>query len=250
MATVLNPGSCGRIACERLLPAATILLLTASCAQSSPLQGRPDALGQDWLTSSPGSPVFLVRDTESSLGPYAAAPKRIDLQDLVKMHGHPCDGLVVAAKAWEAGAAVLYPDGVIDRTDTGCISNNSPCFGDVSAYLSGGRIRFGTQKIMPEWGATFLMHRFSTGHTVRVTLHTEAEPAGMRDLEHQLKTGTASPEQMRRCQELQWQFARTLLAAPVGRDFTVEELPDFPWEPDAYEHLGTRSDTRNKNAKG
>ena len=36
--------------------------------------------------------VFEMRDTDSTLGPYA-------VKDLVKMHGHACDGLMPAACA-------------------------------------------------------------------------------------------------------------------------------------------------------
>jgi len=124
----------------------------------------------DWMTTARYSPVFHVKDTESSLGPYASQTKTITLKDLVKMHGHPCDGLVTAACAMSVGLKTLYPNGVIDRTDTGCITNNSPCYGDVAAYLTGGRIRFGTQKIDPSLGNEFIIHRFSTNETVKVSL--------------------------------------------------------------------------------
>jgi len=100
----------------------------------------------DWAAKAPYAPVFHVLDTESSLGRYARRTKAITLKDLVKFHGHLCDGLVTAAVALNLGFKALYPEGIIDRTDTGCVTNNSPCFGDVAAYLTGGRIRFGTQK--------------------------------------------------------------------------------------------------------
>jgi hypothetical protein len=123
-----------------------------------------------WLSDEPHVPSFAVLDTESALGPYAERAKMITLGDLVRMHEHTCDGLVVAAAALSVGFAELYPDGVIDRNDTGCITNNSPCFGDVAAYLTGSRIRFGTQKIEPSRGLSFVLHRFSTGETVEIAL--------------------------------------------------------------------------------
>ena len=85
-----------------------------------------------WMANAAYAPSFQVLDTESSLGPYARQAKTITLQDLIKMHGHPCDGLVTAACAMSVGLQALYPDGIIDRTDTGCITNNSPCYGDVA----------------------------------------------------------------------------------------------------------------------
>jgi hypothetical protein len=98
----------------------------------------------DWVTHSKYSPEFEVLDSESTLGRYASMTKTITLKDLVKFHGHACDGLVQAAGAMSLALHELFPDGVIDRTDLRILSKNSPCFMDVSAYLTGGRINFGT----------------------------------------------------------------------------------------------------------
>lgn len=143
----------------------------------------------DWIANAPYAPTFEVLDTESSLGPYAAKTKTITLKDLVKMHGHACDGLVTAACALALGLKELYPDGVIDRTDTGCISNNSPCYGDAAAYVTGGRIRFGTQKIDPRLGNEFILYRFSAGRAVRVYLRPGVFPAEIVALEKAIRGG-------------------------------------------------------------
>lgn len=55
------------------------------------------------MAQSPYRPIFQVLDTESSLGPYASQPKTITLEELIKMHGHPFDGLVTAAGALSVG---------------------------------------------------------------------------------------------------------------------------------------------------
>jgi hypothetical protein len=101
-------------------------LALAGCA-TNPLSGGASAPSEirsgddewycfDWMAEAPYAPVFHVRDTESSLGPYAEKTKTLTLADLVKMHGHPCDGLVTEACALSLGLKHLYPDGVIDRT--------------------------------------------------------------------------------------------------------------------------------------
>ncbi len=200
------------------------------------------------MLRAPYAPCFAVRDTESSLGPYASRAKNITLADLVQMHGHLCDGLVTAACALKLGLGALYPDGVVDRTDTGGISNNSPCYGDVTAYLTGGRIRFGTQKIDPKLGNEFIVYRFSTQQAVSVALKPGVFPAEVASLEKQIRTANFSLADMRRCQQLQWAFAQQLLQHPLTDSFTVTPLPQFVWQPDAYEHLGKRGDTVNKNA--
>jgi formylmethanofuran dehydrogenase subunit E len=202
----------------------------------------------DWMAHAPDAPVFAVRDTESSLGPYARQTKTITLKDLVKMHGHPCDGLVTAACALSVGLRELYPDGVIDRTDTGGICNNSPCYGDVVEYLTGGRIRFGTQKIDPRLGNEFILYRFSTHQAVKVALKPGVFPVAVAQLEAKIRLGDFSVADMRRCQQLEWDYARNLLQHPLAESFTVTPLANFTWQPDAYEHLGTRGDIINKNA--
>ncbi len=201
----------------------------------------------DWMARGQYAPVFHVRDTESSLGPYVSETKTITLKDLVKMHGHPCDGLVTAACAMSVGLNALYPDGIIDRTDTGCITNNSPCYGDVAAYLTGGRVRFGTQKIDPALGNEFILHRFSTGKTVKVSLKAGVFPAEVLALEEKIRSGGCTLEEMRLCQRMEWDYARRLLNAPPEECFAVSILKDFHWTPDSYEHRGRRGDVVNKN---
>lgn len=232
------------------LPLLVTLGACASTGSARPGQAADETAWYEfaWLSDSPHAPTFAVRDTESALGPYAERAKTITLGDLVRMHGHACDGLVVAAAALSVGFAELYPDGIIDRTDTGCISNNSPCFGDVAAYLTGGRIRFGTQKIEPSRGISFVLHRFTTGETVEITLRDGVFPADLRALEARLRSGDFTPTEMRECQTRQWQFAQDLLQRPLSDSFETRRLQGFVWEPDAYPNRGPRGDIVNRNA--
>lgn len=201
----------------------------------------------DWLRESPYAPSFRVLDTESSLGPYAEHAKTLTLGDLVRMHGHACDGLVMAACALSVGLDDLYPEGVIDRTDTGCISNNSPCFGDVAAYVTGGRIRFGTQKIDPTMGKRFIVVRFSTGEAVEVVIREGVFPEDLEVLEGEIRRGGYTVEQMRACQTAQWDYAKGLLERPLEESFLARPI-DLVWEPDEYAGLGMRGDIVHRDA--
>lgn len=201
----------------------------------------------EWMAVAPYAPTFQVRDTESSLGPYAKKTKIITLKDLVKMHGHPCDGLVTAACGLSLGLKELYPDGAIDRTDTCCITNNSPCFGDVAAYLTGGRIRFGTQKIDHNMGNEFIIYRISTKQAVKISLRDSIFPSKLAELERKMKSGDFTMEQMHQCQKLGWDFAESVLNRPLEESFVVKDLEAFIWKPDNYIHRGSRGDVVNKN---
>ncbi len=215
-----------------------------------PGQDQPSFKDTGWILSAPYAPVFQVLDTESSLGPYATKSKTITLQDLVNFHGHPCDGLILAATALHTGLRRLYPEGIVDRTDTGIVTNNSPCFGDAGAYLTGGRIRFGTQKIDPAMGNAFIIHRFSTGQTIRVSLKREVFPTELSELETTIKQGDANLEQVRQCQRLQLKWIRTLTGTSPEQLFDIEALSGFQWHPDSYEHRGVRGDVRMKEITG
>lgn len=196
----------------------------------------------EWMATAPHAPVFRVLDTESSLAAYASQTKAITLKDLVKMHGHPCDGLVTAACALSVGLEILFPDGEIDRTDLCCITNNSPCFGDVAAYLTGGRIRFGTQKIDSTLGNEFILFRRSTDQAVKVSLRDGVFPDELARLETRLRTGSGTAADVIRCQKLGWEFARSLIGQPLSESFRVKVLDGFEWKPDPYPHAGSRGD--------
>jgi formylmethanofuran dehydrogenase subunit E len=201
----------------------------------------------DWMAQAPYAPTFHVLDTESSLGPYATQTKTITLKDLIKMHGHPCDGLVTAACALSVGLNQLYPDSVIDRTDTYCITNNSPCYGDIAAYLTGGRIRFGTQKIDPALGSAFILYRPSTRQAIKVSLRPGVFPADLATLEGQVRSGQGGVAAMDRCQQWEWDYACELIDKPLSESFEVEPLSSFSWEPDPYPYVSQRGDIVNKN---
>jgi hypothetical protein len=111
----------------------------------------------DAARNSQHLPVFLVRDTLSSHGRYALEAKKITGLDLVRFHGHACDGLFRGMYALSVAVPLLFSGGVIDRTDLRVMSRNSPCLGDVASYLSGGRIRFGTQDVDSSSGVWFIL---------------------------------------------------------------------------------------------
>lgn len=71
----------------------------------------------EWAVKGKYNTSLKVLDTESALGRYALKHKEIGLKDLVKFHGHLCDGLVIAYIEIKEVLKLLFPDGIIDRTD-------------------------------------------------------------------------------------------------------------------------------------
>lgn len=203
--------------------AAMLLWAGASWAGTAP------TLTVGEVTAAPYAPVVHVLDTESSLGPLAEAPQQVTLPDLVRYHGHPCDGLVVAAAGMAYGLRFLFPDGVVDRTDLEAAVNRSACYGDVAAYLTGARHRYGTLTVDPNLGDEWILHRVSTGRTVRVRLRPGIKPAELPDLETRLKAAACPADLMAKVQGVQRDYALKALSRPPEEVFEVTELPRFPY---------------------
>ena len=164
-----------------------------------------------WAESA-SLPSFLVRGTESSHGRYATGTKTIVVKDLVKFHGHACDGLFRGASALAVGLSRLFSDGIIDRTDLRVLSRNSPCLGDVAAYLTGGRVRFNTQDVLNQPGVWFVVQQISSGDTVRVEEKPGVYPQALSDEEGLwVSAQSATPEQLDRLQAAQWEWVREVL---------------------------------------
>jgi formylmethanofuran dehydrogenase subunit E len=107
-----------------------------------------------WL-DVPGLPAFEVIDTRSAQGRLDRRPKTVTVADLVLFHGHACDGLLRGVWAMRALADVALGTALFDRSDLMVVSKNSPCLGDVAAYLTGGRARFGTHRLDDTLGVGF-----------------------------------------------------------------------------------------------
>jgi formylmethanofuran dehydrogenase subunit E len=208
----------------------------------------PEWYFPDWLGTSPHAPTFQVRDTVNKYGRYALMTKTITLKDMIKYHGHFCGGLVESAAALRVAFDRLFADGVVDRTDLRIVSNNSACGGDVAAYLTGARLRFGTHHIdntLTE--SEFFVQQVSTGRTVHVRLNPAVYPTEVKTLMRIIESGRFTPENIDRFQELQWAYARRLIGRPLKESFLVEEIRGFTWPAPACKDLGKRRDNDYKN---
>ena len=212
--------------------------------------GSPSVFGQEHVSSleqlaaEPYAPVVTVVDTESSLGPLARTTQTITLNDLVRFHGHPCDGLVEASAALAYGLHALFPDGVVDRTDVAAAVKPSPCFSDAAAYLTGARTNYGTLILDQRLGDKWILHRRTTGRTVAVSLRAGIEPKELPGLEEKLRSEGCDWTLMRRVQQVQDGYAKSVIARPPAEIFTIEDMPSFP-----YKDGGIRPDSTKAGCK-
>ena len=194
-------------------------------------------------------PEFWVLDSESSHGRYADKAKLILGIDLIRFHGHACDGLFRGMYAMSQAVKMLFADGIIDRTDLQFTSRNSPCLGDVGAYLTGGRVRFGTQDVMARPGVWYLVRRISTGQTVEVVEEDDFFPQAIMDKEVQLATLQDGNDKMQavtalKAMQEQWIADILLKSRPEDHYFAKEVDVDFAEVP--YANKGMRTDIMYK----
>lgn len=202
----------------------------------------------EWLGTSPFAPSFEVRDTVNKYGRYAKETKTITLKDLIKFHGHFCGGLVESAGALRVAFDLLFPDGIIDRTDLRIVSNNSACGGDVAVYLTGARLRFASHHIDNSLTESeFIVQMVSSGKTVHVKLNPAVYPNEVKIQMRKIESGNFTAKDIDLFQELQWAYARRLTQKPLKDSFIAKEMKEFKWLEPMCPDLGKRRDNDYKN---
>lgn len=189
-------------------------------------------------------PVFLVLDTESSHGRYSQSTKEIKFEDIVKFHGHACDGLYRGIYALSVAFDLLFPNGVIDRTDLRVLSRNSPCLGDAASYLTGARIRFGTQDVTDQQGVWYILQRISTGKAVDVREEPGFFPEEISKAEASLLSapGEKLSAMMDHLKRLQDNWVKDTLLKTQPADHYFAKNIDYNWNNVLYSNKGIRSD--------
>lgn len=171
--------------------------------------------------------------------------QNIDLNDLVKFHGHLCDGLVVGHLALQRAMDELYPDGTIDRTNTRIVSKPSPCLTDVAIYKTGGRYQFNTFYVSETINGLFTVQRLDTGKTMSVQLKKGVKPSEIDMLGAIAVKGELSACDLDKLKQLEDDFTEQLLSTDPKANFSVSEIADFEWNPELKNDF-VKTDILNK----
>ncbi|WP_298345026.1 formylmethanofuran dehydrogenase subunit E family protein [Ferrimicrobium sp.] len=201
-----------------------------------------------WLQGSQ-IPSFEVIDTRSAQGRLDPVPKLVSLTDLVLFHGHACDGLLRGVWAMRALADVVFPDQPFDRSDLLVVSKNSPCLGDLAAYLTGARARFGTHRLDDTLGVGFLVQSLSTGEAWEVREERGFFPELIAKWEAMLLrdelTSDEKAELLAVHEAAQWDWVRrALLPSSPSEHYHVKHLDQLSPPPPIHE--ARRTDTVNR----
>jgi len=203
-----------------------------------------------WAVEAKYNQPIRVLDTDSGLGRYSLKTKEIGIKDLVKFHGHPCDGLIIVFIELRTVLEKLFPDGVVDRTDLRVVSKNGPCWVDTAAMMTGARINFGTLSLDSAVGDGFIVQRISTGETYSVHLKDGVFPKEQAELESKIRQMHKEGKQIDgamidRVETMADQLSTHLLNTPSEELLDIKRLPDYEFEQKFK--AGSRGDVINKD---
>lgn len=203
----------------------------------------------EWAADAPFNQPIVVRDTDSALGRYNIHTKEIGLKDLARIHGHLCDGLVIAFVQIREVLTRLFADGVIDRTDLRAVSKSGPCWVDAVAFMTGARINFQTLRIDSTMGDGFIIQRISTGDAFKVHLKPGVFPDDQAELETRIRTlrsqgKPVSAEEIDRVEKMGDALSRRLLNTPPDELLDITAMKQFQFH--FTDMFGNRGDVINK----
>ncbi|UCF82521.1 MAG: formylmethanofuran dehydrogenase subunit E family protein [Desulfobacteraceae bacterium] len=214
------------------------------------IDNTPDWFYPEWAANAPYNNPIMVRDTDSALGRYNQKTKSIGLKDLSRIHGHMCDGLVIAFVEIKGVFEKLFPEGVVDRTDLQVVSKNGPCWADAAALMTGARINFKTLRIDASIGDGFIIQRISTGEAYQVHLRPGVFPDDQAALENKIRNLRAqgkpvTAEDIDAVEKMGDALSLKLLTTPAEQLLDIEKLENYKFS--VSDMFGNRGDIINKD---
>ena len=202
----------------------------------------------------PYAPMFEILATKGTQGRYYHYTYAVTLKDMVKMHGHDCEGLTHAANCCYVAFKILFPDDIIDRSVLWGITGTSPCWTDVVAFLTGARIQYGNLGFFKDsrYGHAILLYREDTRVAVLATWkqginNIPGEPVMLPgkiswtpkinmqevlDLKKVVKDagGKPTPYQVDLMRYQQYMHINDILSRPLEESYQAKVIENFKWE--------------------
>jgi len=228
------------------------------------------------MVAKPYAPVFEMLATQGTQGRYYPYTYPVTLKDMVRFHGHDCEGTSTAANSAWMAFKILFPDGIIDRSVLWGISGESPCWSDAVAFLTGARLQYGNLGFFKDkrYSHAIVLYREDTKVAVLATWkegvnNIPGEPVmlpgkitwkpkiTMKDVESlkavvKLAGGKPTPYQVDLMRYQQWVHINDILDRPLAESYQAQVIENFKWEDwiDPEKVIvkpHERSDTRLKN---
>ncbi|MEJ2397125.1 MAG: FmdE family protein [Gammaproteobacteria bacterium] len=204
------------------------------------------------MVAKPYAPVFQMLATRGTAGRYYDYTYAVTLKDMVKFHGHDCEGTTHAANNAYVAFKVLFPDGIIDRSVLWGISGTSPCWSDAVAFLTGARLQYGNLGFFRDarCAHAILLYRQDTGAAVLATWKKgindiPGEPVMLPEsirwkpkvsmdevmkLKKRVKQqGNPTPYQLDLLRYQQWKHINDILDHPLEESYQTKVIENFKW---------------------
>lgn len=191
------------------------------------------------------NPTIQTIDTDFSKGRLNHI-QTISIDDCAKFHGHLCDGLVVGFLGLREALHLLYPNKIIDRTNTRVVSKSSPCITDVGVYLTGGRYQFNTYFVDDSISYPYIVQRIDNGLTYGIKLKPGIKPHIIEDMGNKAIEGKLSPIELDDLKKLEDDFSNKLLSLNITSLFDIDKIENFAWQP-VLDNKFIKTDVLNKN---
>jgi len=204
--------------------------------------------------SRPYAPVFEILATRGTQGRYYLYTYAVTLKDLIKFHGHDCEGIAHVACCCKVAFNILFPDGIIDRSVLWGITGNSPCWSDGVAYLTGARIQYGNLGFFKDkrYDHAIILYREDTDVAVlatwkkgidtipgqtpvlpgRITWKPKVDTEAVKNLKREVKKagGKPTPYQVDLMRYYQWAHVNDILNHPLSESYQAKVIDNFRWE--------------------
>jgi hypothetical protein len=228
------------------------------------------------MVAKPYAPVFEILATKGTQGRYYPYTYAVTIKDMIKWHGHDCEGTTHAANMMKVAFEILFPDGIIDRSVLKGISGTGPCWSDAVAFLTGARLQYGNLGFFKnkDYNHAIILYRTDTRVAVLATWKeginnipgepvvlpgkidwtTKVNMQAVLDLKTEVKNakGNPTPYQVDLLRFYQWQHVNDILSHPLHESYQAKIIEDFNWDDWAdstksFTKPFDRSDTRLKN---
>jgi hypothetical protein len=206
------------------------------------------------MVAMPYTPVFQILATRGTQGRYYPYTYAVTIKDMIKFHGHDCEGISHVACCCKMAFNILFPDGIIDRSVLRGITGTSPCWSDGVAFLTGARIQYGNLAFFKDkrYGHAIVICRDDTGQAVlatwkkginnipgepvmlpgEITWKPEVDMKEVLALKRTVKAagGKPTPYQVDLMRYLQWKHINDIQRRPLEESYQAKVIENFSWE--------------------
>ncbi|MBU1137740.1 MAG: formylmethanofuran dehydrogenase subunit E family protein [Proteobacteria bacterium] len=206
------------------------------------------------MVAMPYAPVFEILATKGTQGRYYERTYAVTIKDIIKWHGHDCEGITHVANCAKIAFDILFPDGIIDRSVLKAISGTGPCWSDGVAFLTGARLQYGTLGFFKnkDYNHAIILYREDTKVAVlatlkkginnipnepvvlpeKITWKTKVNMQDVIDLKKEVKNpkGTPVPYQVDLLRYYQWMHVNDILSRPLTESYQAQIINDFKWD--------------------